>query len=232
MLDVWRPNRRLISAIRHRTSDIEHRTSNIETSDIARSAAVILCPVGERTRHRALRMLLAMLFAALAAALGACGGGGEKQDANEASGTFDLDVISASFPGRQRLAQESQLRISVKNVGDREIPNLAMTVDGFNQHVDDPSLANPRRNIWILNSPPLNSASAFPDTWTLGPVPAGATRTAVWNVTAVRPGTYTLRYRVGAGTDGRAQAELPDGSQPIGSFIARITDAPRRVVVD
>ena len=43
-------------------------------------------------------------------------------------------------------------------------------------------------------------------------MPAGATAPRDWNVTAVRAGTYSLRYRVAAGTDGKAKAELPDGS--------------------
>jgi hypothetical protein len=163
-----------------------------------------------------------MSLTAVAVGVAACGGGA-KQDENEKAGTYKLDVISASFPGRQRLGEHTQLSIRVKNVSGETIPNLAMTVEGFHQRVEDPTLASPQRNIWLVNTPPFNSDSSFTDTWTLGSVPAGATRTAVWSVTAVRSGTYSLRYRVDAGTDGKAKAELPDGGPPRGSFIARIS---------
>ena len=44
--------------------------------------------------------------------------------------------------------------------------------------------------------------------------------------------TYSLRYRVSAGTDGKAKAELPDGAPPRGSFIARISRNVRATKVD
>lgn len=175
--------------------------------------------------------MLAASLIALAIGVAACGGAA-KQDEDETAGAYTLDVISASFPGRQRLGQETQLRVRVKNVGDTEIPDLALTVEGFHQRVDDASLADPRRNIWLVNEGPFNSDSSFTDTWTLGRVPAGATRTAVWKVTAVRSGTYSLRYRVAAGTDGKARAELPDGGPPRGSFIARISKTPRSTQIN
>ena len=175
--------------------------------------------------------MLAGIVVGSTAFVAACGGD-EKQDAGEKSATYKLDVISASFPGRQRLAQESELKLQVKNVGDSTIPNLSVTIDGFEQRRDDPTLANPRRPIWILNTAPFNSDSAFTDTWTVGPVPAGQTRTLRWTVTAVRAGTFSVRYKVAAGPYGKAKAELPDGSPPKGSFLARITRAPRPVRVD
>jgi hypothetical protein len=59
-------------------------------------------------------------------------------------------------------------------------------------------------------------------------VDAGKTRTLIWNVSSVRAGTYSLRYRVSAGVDGKAVAVAADGSGPAkGSFIARITREPR-----
>ena len=45
-------------------------------------------------------------------------------------------------------------------------------------------------------------------------MPAGQTRTFDWKVTAVRAGTYSLRYRVAAGIDGKAIAESFDGAAP------------------
>jgi hypothetical protein len=168
--------------------------------------------------------------AVLALALGACGSKA-KQDENEPSGTWKLDVLSASFPGKQHLGQQATLKITVKNADDRDTPNMAVTVDGFDQRREDPTLSDPRRPIWIVNIPPFNADSAFANTWALGKVPPGKSRTFSWKVTAVRAGTYSVRYRVSAGLDGKAKAELPDGSPARGSFIARVTRKPRPVTI-
>lgn len=170
--------------------------------------------------------MLAGTLAALAIALSACGS--EKHDENEPEGTYKVDVVSATFPGRQHLADEANLRIRIRNTDSRAIPNLAITVDGFGQRRDDATLADPERPVWILNEAPHNTVTAFTNTWTAGPVPAGQTRTLNWKVTAVRAGTYTVRYRIAAGVHGKAVAEAADGSGTAkGSFIARISRTPR-----
>jgi hypothetical protein len=191
----------------------------------------VFCGVERRDTSLSRLWTAAGTLVFIAFLLGACGGG-EKQDANEPSGTWKLDVLSASFPGKQHLGEQTTLQIRVKNADDREVPNLAVTVDGFDQRHDDPTLADPKRPIWIVNTPPVNAASAFTNTWSLGAVPAGHTRTFAWKVTAVRAGTYSLRYKVAAGLDGKAKAVLADGSPPKGSFIARVTRKPRPVKVD
>jgi hypothetical protein len=171
--------------------------------------------------------LACALLLSSAVAVGACGGGSDNP-----SGTWKVDVISASFPGKQRLAEDSQLRITVKNVDSRAVPNLAVTVDGFNIHKDDPTLGDPNRPIWVVDHGPANTTTAYSNTWAIGKVPAGATRTFVWNVAAVRAGTYTLRFRVNASLTGNAKARAPDGSIPQGSFIARISRRTRPVNLD
>jgi hypothetical protein len=172
-----------------------------------------------------------LLCAALAAAIGACGGA-EAQDENEPSGTWKVDVISASFPGRQHLAQRSTLRIAVKNADSRPIPNLAVTVDGFHTRIDSPRVSDRRRPIWVIDEAPDNSISSYTNTWSVGEVDPGDTRTLDWKVSAVRPGAYLLRWRVSAGVDGNAKARLPDGTVPKGSFNVRVADEPRPARVD
>lgn len=169
--------------------------------------------------------VVAGTLVALCLAVAACGSDG--QDENEAEGTYKVDVISASFPGRQRLAQESTLKIVVQNKDSRTIPNLGVTVDGFYQRREDASLADPNRPIWIVNEAPYDSASALTNTWTTGPLSAGAKRTLEWKVSALRAGTYNPRYRVNAGLDGKAQAESFDGGPATGSFTVRISREPR-----
>ena len=176
-----------------------------------------------------MRIALAALIAGAVVALGACGGGG-KQDANDPTGTFKVEVPRASFPGRQRLAQESTLAITVVNRDSREIPKIAVTVDGFSQRHDDPTLADPNRPIWLINEPPVNADSALTNTWALGPVPSGQSRTFTWKVTPVRSGTYSVRYRVAAGLYGKAKVvDTTTGTVPKGSFIARVSHQPRPV---
>jgi hypothetical protein len=176
-------------------------------------------------------MLATVLMGALVS-VGACGGGA-KQDEGDPTGTFKVDVPRASFPGNQRLAQESTLEITVVNKDSREIPRLAVTVDGFSQRHDDATLADPNRPIWIINEPPFDADSALTNTWSLGPVAPGQSRTFKWKVTPVRSGTYSVRYRVAAGLYGKAKVlDTATGGIPKGSFIARVTRKPRPVHID
>jgi hypothetical protein len=173
---------------------------------------------------------LALLFAAVIG-LSACGA--ERQDEDESEGTWKVRVTDASFPGRQRLADEVQLKIRVKNEDTRAIPNLAVTVDGFNMRKDSASqtLSERSRPVWVVDESPLNSTTAFTNTWAVGAVPAGQSRTLVWKVAAVRAGTYSVRWKVAAGTNGKAKA-AEDGQPPGGQFIARVSDKTHPVKVD
>ena len=162
-------------------------------------------------------------------ALGACGSG-DKQDASDPGGTFKVDIPRASFPGKQHLAQQNTLLITVVNKDTRTIPKVAVTIDGFSQRHDDPSLSDPNRPIWIINEPPLDADSALTNTWVLGPVAPGQSRTFTWKVTPVQSGTYSVRYRVAAGLYGKAKVvDAATGTVPKGSFISRVTRKPRPV---
>src|SRR4051812_24344897 len=104
-------------------------------------------------------LVISVLAAALAAA--GCGGGGPRQDANEPSGTYKIQVVQAKFPGKQSLAKRSQMVIVVKNVDSRTIPNVAVTVKSFDQRKSDPTLADPRRPQFILNRGPAGGDTAY-----------------------------------------------------------------------
>jgi hypothetical protein len=67
------------------------------------------------------------VIALCSATVAACGGG-ERQDADEPEGDFPVDVVSAEFPSKQRLAQTSDLTMTVANTGDETIPDLAITI--------------------------------------------------------------------------------------------------------
>jgi hypothetical protein len=172
-------------------------------------------------------------FCALGALfLAGCGGGAERQDEDEPSGDFSVDVVDASFPTKQRLAEQVDLRVRVRNADSKTIPNLAVTVDGFSRRSEQPGLADPSRPVWIIDEPPRGGVTAYTNTWALGRVPAGETKEFVWKVTPVKSGRFEVKYRVAAGLDGKAKAVLAGGDRPAGSFDVSISREPDQSRVD
>ncbi len=285
---------------------------------------------------------MGLVVAFCAVGVAACGGG-ERQDEDEPEGEFPVEIVSAEFPAKQRLAQTTELRLTVANVGDETIPDLAVTVntqadtdaeaepdptaadptatdesgkeasdEQLGEEVDkaleeelgettgvepgtessgeeataestDPEetsdeagesgeaaggtaqqargafsvlsaqadLAIPSRPVWILeqgfpraaaesagNPPPgeLSGASgaeaAQTNTFSFGELEPNSTTELVWLVTAVQSGTYTVRYEIAAGLQGKAVAVSQDGSEPEGEFVVRITNVPPQTRVD
>ena len=170
---------------------------------------------------------------ACAVLVAGCGGGGARQDANEPSGDFKVQVIEAKFPDHQSLAKRSRMTITVKNVDSRTIPNVAVTVDSFDQTKNDPSLADPRRPQFIVNKGPAGGDTAYVGTSALGPLKPGETKTFTWDVTAVVAGKYQLKYAIAAGLNGKAKAVLAGGGTPRGKFTGTISGkAPQAKVAD
>lgn len=179
-----------------------------------------------------------MIAIGLAGSIGGAGCGGPKgQDADEPEGTFAMNVWAA-FPAKQRLAQRTQLLIAVQNAGAETVPNVAVTVEpvqpgaktqaaAFEEASSQPGLANASRPVWVLDAGPRGGVTAYTNTWALGRLRPGQTKTFIWRVTAVKPGTHTIRYTVAAGLDGRARAELPGGERPTGEFQVDISREPR-----
>jgi len=183
-------------------------------------------------RSAAVRRVAASLGACvvLGAGLPACGGG-ERQDAKEPSGTFPVEIVRASFPREQTLASASELRIAVRNSGERAIPNLAVSIDSFDRRDEQPGLADPSRPVWVVDRGPAGGDTAYVGTWTGGRLAPGATRELVWRVTPVQPGTYTLKWTVAAGLHGKAEARVRGGRRPQGSFTVRVSGAPAQSAV-
>jgi hypothetical protein len=231
--------------------------------------------------------------------LAACGGG-ERQDEDEPEGEFPVEIVSAEFAPKQRLAQTSDLTLEVRNSGDETIPDLAATVfteadteggtedteetdedetttpdeedeeeagsggsptsvaqGAFSVISEQPGLAIPSRPVWILeqgypqcptgcpelaggpgNAPPGEISAAGgaeavqTNTFSFGEIEPGETASLVWRVTPVQPGTYTIRYRLAAGLQGKAEAVLDDGGVPEGEFVVQITDVPPQTRVN
>jgi hypothetical protein len=162
-----------------------------------------------------------------------CGGGGERQDADEQSGDYKVQVVEAKFPDHQSLAKRSTMTITVKNVDSKTIPNVAVTVKSFDQTKNDPTLADPRRPQFIVNRGPSGGDTAYVGTSALGPLKPGETKTFKWDVTAVVAGKYSLKYAIAAGLDGKARAILAGGGKPKGVFTGTISSkAPEAKVAD
>ena len=126
------------------------------------------------------------------------------------------------------------LSLEVANGSDRAVPDLAVTVEtlgaaegeapaAFGQRTGDPSLADSSRPVWIVDEPPAGGQSAYTNTWTLGELAPGERRTIQWTVTPVRPGDFTLGYRLSPSVVGDAAIE---GEDTAGEFEVSISNDP------
>lgn len=173
----------------------------------------------------------------LTAAVAVGCGSGERQDANEADASYDVTVVDAKFPTTQRLAEQSNLTITVRNDAKETIPNVAVTLEGLEARSDNPNLQDPNRPVFVINgdaaeiggyqdvklAAPEGGQTALVDTWTLGKLEPGAKKTFRWRMTAVKPGPFEVSYAVAAGLGGKAKAVGPGDAQPQGSFKGTIT---------
>ena len=169
---------------------------------------------------------------AVAVLVAGCGGG-TRQDAEEPSGTFEVEVVSAKFPEQQKLARQERLVLEVRNADTKTIPNVAVTINpGFEVRSNRPDLADPERPVWIVDDGPFGGGTAYTSTWALGALKAGESRRFVWKVTPVRSGRHEVGYRVAAGLNGKAKAQIAGGDKAEGSFNVTITDKPSQATVD
>ncbi|HYB23916.1 MAG TPA: hypothetical protein VED41_08980 [Solirubrobacteraceae bacterium] len=179
--------------------------------------------------------------AACALALAGCGGG-TRQDASEPSGTYNVQVLHASFPAAQSIARQTRMGLTVRNTGTRTVPDLAVTIDSFDYTSHYPELAADKRPVWVIErgagtiaSPPAESEevspagggqTAYVNTWAFGALAPGATRTLTWKVVPVKSGTWTVHYALAAGLAGKAKARLQDGGLVQGQFAVDIAPKP------
>jgi hypothetical protein len=197
-----------------------------------------------------------IVVAALAVAGLVTGCGGTEQNAGEPHGEFPV-AVSSSFPSRQALAERTSFTVSIRNVGRRAIPDVAVTVlnprygsaaQAFGtllkeNHGGQPILASRSRPVWIINQAPGpcgfscksrgpgGAATAYSNTWALGRLEPGRTAVFRWRLTAVQPGIYTVEYEVAAGLNGYAKAVLANRTPARGRFAVRISSTPPQVTV-
>jgi hypothetical protein len=80
-------------------------------------------PLRARRRMNGIGMLVVLLAAGVASC-----GSGQRQDVTESEGSFPVSIVSADFPSKQALAQNTNLTLAVQNSGDKTIPNLSITI--------------------------------------------------------------------------------------------------------
>lgn len=166
-------------------------------------------------------------------ALSGCGNDeSERQGADDKAGTYQVDVVTASFPRRQQLSREQTLRVTVRNAGSETIPGLAVSLEGINTLNEQPGIADPQSPVWIVDNAPRAGVTAYVNTWSLGELPPNEEQEYVWQMTPVVAGRHTLRWRVAGNLTGSAKAELADGGAPEGTFNVRVRSAPKQTRVN
>jgi hypothetical protein len=173
------------------------------------------------------------LVLAVVAMLAAGCGGSARQDAREPSGEFKVEVVSASFPGAQRVGEPVTLKVRVRNADDETVRDVAVTVEteasegnaaiAFGLRSTDPALADSGRPVWVLSEGPAGGDVANVNTWSAGALGPGESKLLTWKLVASRAGSYTVGYRVSPGLTGRATAAKGDTA---GSFDVTIGDEP------
>jgi hypothetical protein len=191
---------------------------------------------------------LSLAACGVALAMLASGCGGAEHDAHEPKGVYRMEVVAAKFPAKQAIARDTRLALAVRNSGTQTIPNVAISLNSLSYTSDYPHLAVNKRPVWIVNRapggvptvhvlseevyPPGGSETAYVNTWALGPLAPGAIKIFAWHVTPVKAGVHTVYYRVAAGLDGKARAQLADGSPVVGRFVVAIAPRPPHTHVD
>ncbi|HEY2056670.1 MAG TPA: hypothetical protein VGH14_22265 [Solirubrobacterales bacterium] len=180
----------------------------------------------------------------MAALLAACGSS-SSSDSNEKAGNYEVIVTGASFPGKQVVGQTSLMEIDVKNTGEKTVPALTVTVNVEGKEGEDAripfairdpqaGLAGPDRPVWVLaatyprlagSSSPGGAETSNLKTYTFGALKPGKSVEAVWKLSAVRAGKYTIGYEVEAGLTGQAKAKTSTGVRPGGTFVTDISTA-------
>lgn len=184
-------------------------------------------PARRRPTRPATSAVSALAAVACVAGLSACGGGDD--DIEDASGGQPFAVsATASFADSQKLANVETLKITVKNADTRTIPDVAVVVEGLNRTIPAQDngagrVADPRRPVWVVDAGPKGGTTAYVNTWALGRLAPGASRTFTWQLTPVVAGKHTLRWRTAAALDENGPVRA-SGGPSAGSFDVSVSD--------
>jgi hypothetical protein len=124
------------------------------------------------------------------------------------------------------------------------VPDVAVTVEtrpqggaagaapeAFGQaDTGDTRLADDARPVWILDREPSDGETAYTNTWALGTMFPGETKTFRWRLLPVKAGHYTVTWHVSPGLNGKARPTR--GSRVRGAFDVTIANKPVPARVD
>jgi len=182
---------------------------------------------------------IVVIFGSLSLSLTACGGSNSGANQSKADGTYSVSLVTKSFPKLQRLNTEAVLRLSVRNDGNRAIPDVTVTlttgadgtsVPAFAKLDTQPGLAEHFKPVWILDIGPVNGDTALANSWSLGNLAPGRTANFIWHVHPVIGGPHVLNWKVAPAMLG-GSAVLSDGGPAQGLLPVVIeTKAPSATV--
>ncbi|MCX6394708.1 MAG: hypothetical protein NTY57_07670 [Solirubrobacterales bacterium] len=159
-------------------------------------------------------------------AISGCGGSTSGSNQSHADGTFRVSTPGISFPVSQHINKEAVLKIPVRNLGTRPIPDVTITLTtgtsgtsapAFSNVDSQPGLAEHWKHVWFLDLPPANGDTALANSWSLGEVAPGATATFTWHVHPSITGPHLLNWKISPAMLG-GQAVLVNGAPATGSF--------------
>jgi hypothetical protein len=177
--------------------------------------------LGRKGAHRRLGARVALLSLA-AIAIAGCGSG-PRQDADEPSGNFPVEIVDAQFPTVQRLARTSNMTVVVRNPGTKTIPIISVTVKcaaakggsggspsstgggagGFAYRTQQPNVADPARPRFILNTIPTRTPRQY-DQGRLDPLERSSSYVDTFPLGPLAPGrSVTFRWNVTAVKSGK-----------------------------
>lgn len=192
-------------------------------------------------------VLLSACCAPAGLLLAGCGSG-SAQDKHEPQGSFAVALVHASFPAKQAIARDEKMVLTVRNTGTHTVPNVAVSVDSFAYTDTFPRLSSDKRPNWIIDEGPgahpkapvasetVNNpgggSTAFVNTWALGTLAPGHSKSFIWRVTPVRAGTHTVNFTIAAGLNGKARAQLAGGGPVTGHITVAVAPKPPAKHVD
>jgi hypothetical protein len=159
-------------------------------------------------------------------------GGGERQDAGQKSGSYQVKIVSTSFPAEQSISSPAAMQIVVRNDGKQAVPDLTVSLEGLSDRNDQASLADQEQPVWVVEDQPGNATTAYDATWSLGALKVGEQKRFTLRLVPSVPGTHTVKWAVDAGLTGTYSARTAGGRRPAGTFTVRVSTEPAPATVD
>lgn len=204
---------------------------------------------GNVSAGRSRRMVrLVTLLAVTGVALAGCGSVSEAPPDPKAE-RIELRATAPKWePKAQVSGDATNFSITITNAGDTVAPNVIVNLQGLrnqaliqseeedegtqaeeNLNTDENGI-NPaedsktvNRAAWIVDEAPNGGAIANSDNYTAGKLEPGRSVTIRWRLGAVRPGTFTLAWRISGGL-ADSQAKATSGTGLTGKITRTITD--------